>query len=144
MEAICKADSRAKAYDAAEIAALKCGDELPKVGFRGIYGVWFFGLLKEVIRTIGKERFGVDLGNMMHVYVDVEPKTISDGVHAITVYSHECRLYKWLAQGYHRGLVVLNDDVGGNQAAEVYLESRTWSWMLSDEYKARLPSGNSG
>ncbi|MBT0664513.1 hypothetical protein KI809_09395 [Geobacter pelophilus] len=118
-------------------AAEKGGGVVPKIGFHDIYGVWFSGLFKEIIITIGKERFGIDLGNMMHVYVDVA-KTIADGVHDITVYGHECRLYKWLAQGYHRGLVVLKDDVRGNQAAEVYLESRTCSWMLSDEYKAKL------
>jgi hypothetical protein len=35
-----------------------------------------------------------------------------------------------MAQGYHRGLVVLTDDEAGNTEAEVYRQSGTWSWML--------------
>jgi hypothetical protein len=65
---------------------------IPKVGYHDIYGVWFFGQLKGIIRQIGTERFGVELGNMMHVYVDLEPMKIGTGIHDITVYDHPCRL----------------------------------------------------
>jgi len=103
---------------------------IPEVRYHDIYGVWFFGQLKGIIRQIGTERFGIELGNMMHVYVDAEPMKIATGIHDITVYDHPCRLYKWLAQGYHRGLVVLVDDLSGNKDAEVYQQSVTWSWVL--------------
>jgi hypothetical protein len=143
MEAICKADfeRRVKANKAA-MGALEqakkdkkptSGIIVPEVGFNDIYGVWFYGRLKEIILNIGIERFGVDLGKQMHVFVDVEPKKINDGIHDITVYGHPCRLYKWIAQGYHRGLVVLIDDELANRDAEVYRQSGTWSWVLSDE-----------
>lgn len=140
MEAICKADFdlRVKAYKVAEEALEQAKKEkkstsgiiVPEIGFHDIYGVWFYGRLKVFIQQIGVERFGVDLGKMMHVYVDVEPKKISDGIHDIMVYGYSCRLYKWIAQGYHRGLVVLVDDEVGNKDAEVYRLSGTWSWML--------------
>jgi len=143
MEAICKADfeRRVKANKAAmgDLEQAKkdkkptSGIIVPEVGFKDIYGVWFFGRLKEIILNIGTERFGVDLGKQMHVFVDVEPKKIEDGIHDITVYGHPCRLYKWIAQGYHRGLVVLTDDEMANRDAEVYRQSGTWSWVLSDE-----------
>ncbi len=140
MEAICKADFDRKviSYNDA-IASLEqakkakkatSGIIVPDVGFHDIYGVWFFGRLKEIILRVGTETFGVDLGKQMHVFVDVEPKKISAGVHDITVYGHPCRLYKWIAQGYHRGLVVLADDEEANKNAEVYRQSGTWSWVL--------------
>lgn len=140
MEAICKADfeKRVNLYNDA-IAALEqaknakkatSGIIVPDVGFHDIYGVWFFGRLKEIILRVGAETSGVDLGKQMHVFVDVEPKKISDGVHEISVYGHPCRLYKWIAQGYHRGLVVLADDEEANKNAEVYRQSGTWSWIL--------------
>jgi len=143
MEAICKADfeRRVKANKAA-MGALEqakkdrkptSGIIVPEVGFNDMYGVWFYGRLKEIIQHAGIERFGVDLGKQMHVFVDVEPKKINDGIHDITVYGHPCRLYKWIAQGYHRGLVVLTDDEVANRDAEVYRQSGTWSWVLSDE-----------
>ena len=147
MNAICKADydKRTAAYDDA-VKAINMAKEkrmptggiiLPEVGYHDIYGLWFFGELKGIIRQIGTERFGVELGNKMHVYVDVEPVKIATGIHDITVYDHRCRLYKWLAQGYHRGLVVLVDDLSGNNDAAVYMESVTWSWVLPNS-KARL------
>ncbi|MDD2898362.1 MAG: hypothetical protein PHI31_06580 [Desulfuromonadaceae bacterium] len=140
MEAVCKADfeRRVNSYKDA-VAVLNqakkakkttCRIIVPDVGFHDIYGVWFFGRLKEIILHVGIEMFGVDLGKQMHVFVDVEPKKISDGVHEISVYGHPCRLYKWTAQGFHRGLVVLADDEEANKNAEVYRKSGTWSWML--------------
>lgn len=104
--------------------------EPPYDGYFDIYGVWYFGLLKDVVRTIAKERFKVDLNNQMHVFIDSEPKKIADGIHDITAYGHSCRLYKWNAQGYHRGLVVLAEDTQGNADAKVYMDSGTWSWIL--------------
>ncbi|GAM10477.1 hypothetical protein OR1_02766 [Geobacter sp. OR-1] len=109
-----------------------------KVGYEDCYGIWFHGRLIEVIRQIGIERFKVDLGKQMHVFIDREPKKIADGIHELTVYGHPCRLYKWMAQGFHRGLVVLQDDAEGNASAAVYQETRTWSWMLSDKEKKHL------
>jgi len=148
MDAICKADydRRTAAYNdvvkainrAIEKRMPTSGIVIPEVGYHDIYGVWFFGQLKGIIRQIGTERFGVELGEMMHVYVDVEPKKIAAGIHNITVYDHSCRLFKWMAQGYHRGLVVLVDDQSGNKDAEVYQQSGTWSWVLPDDFKARL------
>lgn len=142
MEAICKADfdKRVKAHNDAANALKQAEKEgkstrgiiVPEIGFHDIYGVWFFGQLKEIIRQIGIERFGVDLDNIMHVFVDIEPKKVSDGIVDITVYSHPCRLYKWMAQGYHRGLVVLAGDEEGNSDADMYRRSGTWSWVLKD------------
>lgn len=106
---------------------------IPQIGFHDIYGVWFFGRLKEVIVKTGREHFNTDLTKSMHVFVDVEPKKIPDGIHKCTVYGNECILYKWTAQTYHRGLVVLKDDEPGNQAAQVYMESQTWSWVLDNK-----------
>lgn len=140
MEAICKADydKRVKAYKVVAEALEKAKKErkpigdiiLPEIGFHDIYGVWFFGILKEIIRKIGTEQFGVDLGKQMHVFVDVDPKKINDGIHDITVYGQQCRFYKWMAQGYHRGLVVLANDGAGNNDAEVYRQNGTWSWVI--------------
>lgn len=140
MEAICKADFdiRVKAYKVAEEALEQAKKEkkstggiiVPEIGFHDIYGVWFYGRLTAFIQQNGVERFGFDLRKMMHVYVDVEPKKISDGIHDIKVYGYPCRLYKWIAQGYHRGLVVLDDDEAGNRDAEVYRQSGTWSWVI--------------
>ena len=141
MDAICKADfaKREKAHkdavkaveDAKKKGLPTNGIIVPEIGYHDIYGVWFFGSLKEIIRQIGSERFEVDLGKSMHVFVDVEPKKICVGIHDILVYEHQCRLYKWMAQGYHRGLVVLVDDVVGNKDAEVYRLRGTWSWVVS-------------
>jgi len=108
---------------------------VPKVGYFDIYGVWFFGKLKGIVRDIARTRFNFELQKMTHVYVDVEPKDLADGIHDITVYGHACRLYKWTAQGYHRGLVVLADDECGNAMACIYMKSGTWSWQLKDEDK---------
>ena len=143
MDAICKADfdDREKAHNAAVKAvedAKKKGQPtngiiVPEIGYHDIYGVWFFGKLKEIIQQIGTERFDVELGKMMHVFTDAEPKKINAGVYDITVYGHQCKLYKWMAQGYHRGLVVLVEDEVGNRDAEIYRQSGTWSWVLSLE-----------
>ena len=141
MEAICKPDfdKRVKAYlDAKTLAEaqkkLKKSDQrfitVPEIGFHEIYGVWFFGQLKNDILNKGIECFGVDLKKTMHVFVDTEPKKIEEGIHDIAAYGHSCRLYKWMAQGYHRGLVVLANDEVGNRNAEIYRQSGTWSWIL--------------
>lgn len=140
MEAVCKADfdKRIKAHknavktleQAKKEGKPTSGIVVPEVGYHDIYGVWFFGRLKEIIRLIGNEQFNVVLGKMMHAYVDVEPKKVDDGIHNITVYGYPCNLYKWTAQGYHRGLVVLADDEIGIKNAEVYRLSGTWSWVL--------------
>jgi len=142
MKAICKTDFklRVKAHD----EAIKANDvakkrdkyhqsvNIPEIGFYDIYGVWFYGRLKSIIRQISLEKYEEYIGEQMHVFVDVEPKKISDGIHEVSVYEHPCKLYKWLAQGYHRGLVVLADDELGNKEAEIYRNSGTWSWILND------------
>lgn len=142
MEAICKADydKRVKAKEDSEKEVKRnTSAKAPQIGFHDIYGVWFFGILCGVIREFRLSKFGVNQEKMMHVFVDTEPDKIPDGIHDISVYGHQCRFYKWKAQGYHRGLVVLVDDVWGCVAAQVYMESRTWSWVLNDEDKAKLP-----
>ena len=148
MEAICKADydKRVEAKESAE-KELKQNPsvKVPHVGFHDVYGVWFFGNLRGVVHQIQVSKFGINQEKWMHVFVDAEPKKILDGIHDITVYGRQCRLYKWTAQGYHRGLVVLADDMPDCAAAQVYMESGTWSWVLNDEEKARLaPHTNSG
>lgn len=140
MNAICKPDYdvRLKANIDAEKKIKSAKNEnkstkgiiVPEVGFYEVYGVWFFGQLKESIIKVGLDQFQNDLSKTMHVFVDVKPEKIGDGVHEITVYGHKCRLYKWIAQGFHRGLIVLADDEGGNNKAEVYRQSGTWSWIL--------------
>jgi hypothetical protein len=140
MEAICKADfdirvkehsdSVKEVEDAKKKGHATNGIIVPEIGYHDIYGVWFFGKLKEIVKQIGITRYGIDLGKMMHVYVNVDPKKIDDGVHDITVYGYSCRLYKWMAQGYNRGLIVLADDEAGKQDASVYHQSGTWSWVL--------------
>lgn len=139
MEAICKPDfmNRVKAYEDAEKLRKKAVEDkkstagliVPAVGYHDLYGVWFFGQLKVIIHQVGMNKFDVNLEKTMHVFVDVDPKKISEGIHDIDVYGHSCRLYKWMSQGYHRGLVVLVEDETGNTNAEVYRKSCTWSWM---------------
>lgn len=111
--------------------------------FYEFYGIWFFGRISEVVRHIALEKFGVELGKRMHVFIEPEriekdKPILSDGIHELTVYGHPCKLYKWVAQGYHRGLVVLVEDRQGNASAEIYYESKTWSWLLEDSDKTRL------
>lgn len=140
MEAICKPDYeiREKAHNDAEKAKKMAEKEgkpirgivVPNIGFHDIYGVWYFGRLKETILKIGMKQFGADLEKTMHVFIDVEPEKVGDGIHEISVYGHKCLLYKWMAQGYHRGLVVSADDEEGNNSAETYRQSGTWSWIL--------------
>ena len=140
MEAICKPDfdKREKTHNDADKAKKKAEKEgksskgiiVPGTGFYDIYGVWFFGRLKEIIMKIGIDRFAIDLTKAMHVFINVEPNKVADGIHEITVYDQKCLLYKWMAQGYHRGLVVLADDEEGNINAEAYRQSGTWSWIL--------------
>jgi hypothetical protein len=140
MEAICKADfeKRVKANKEADKLRKKTEKDkkstasiiVPEGGYHDLYGVWFFGRLKAIIQKIGMERFDADLEKTMHVFVDVDPKKISEGIHDIEIYGHSCRLYKWMAQGYHRGIVVLVDDEAGNSDAEAYRKSGTWSWIL--------------
>ena len=140
MDAICKADydKRVTANKEATEALEKAKQSkqatkeisIPAIGFHEIYGVWFFGRMEGIIMQVGTEQFGVNLNNIMHVVVDIDPKKIDDGIHTITVYGHSCKLYKWVAQGYHRGLVVLEDDMPGNVDAESYRQSGTWSWKL--------------
>jgi len=117
---------------------------VPKAGFNDAYGVWFFGQLTDIIKQIVKKRFQNERCDMMHVFIDVEPKKLPDGIHEIVVYGHSCRLYKWIAQGYHRGLVVMGDDDSGNEKARIYMESGTWSWQLNDKDKIRLAAITSG
>ncbi|OGR29069.1 MAG: hypothetical protein A2091_01875 [Desulfuromonadales bacterium GWD2_61_12] len=104
---------------------------VPEIDFYDIYEVWFHGRLVEELQFISRTRFGAPIGDQVHVYLSIEPKKIADGTHDLTVYGLACRLYKWTAQGYHRGVVVLAHDVLGNEESQVYLESRTWSWMIS-------------
>jgi hypothetical protein len=140
MEAICKADYDGRVRRREEVEqklelAKKSGKPtdgivVPMVGYFDCYGVWFSGQLIELVRQVGHRRFKTDLGEMMHVYVDTVPKVIACGIHEMNVYGHKCRLYKWLAQGYHRGLVVLADDQAGNARAERFRQSLTWSWIL--------------
>ena len=143
MEAICKADydKRIKARWHAENLLEQAkkngkpteGITLPIVGFHDFYGVWFSGQLIEIVREVGRKMFKVDLEDSMHVYTDLEPKKVDDGIHEIMVHGHVCRLYKWTAQGYNRGLVVLANDMPGNERAEKFRQSGTWSWrVLSD------------
>lgn len=122
-------------------------DEREKTGARAkfyeFYGVWFYGLLKNMVTQVAYEQFNTNLHNRMHVFIEPErfekdKPILSDGIHDVTVYGQRCRLYKWMAQGYHRGLVVLVDDLQGNAAAEVYYEIKTWSWQLGDSDKLRL------
>lgn len=141
MEAICKADydKRVKSKkDFEKEAKRNSSAAAPLVGFHDIYGVWFFGNLCAVIRQVHVSRFGINQQNMMHVFVDEQPGNIPDGIHSLTVYDHGCRLFKWKAQGYHRGLVALADDMRACAVAQVYLESGTWSWKLSAGDNARL------
>ncbi len=140
MDAICKADfdaretTRKVAEEALENAkkARKKNDGIivPHNPYHDIYGVWYFSELTNFIRQIATNRFGVSLGAMMHVYVDSEPEKVADGIHQISVYGHNCLLYKWMSHGYHRGLIVLEDDKAGNAAAKIYQDSGTWSWVL--------------
>jgi hypothetical protein len=140
MEAICKADYDGRVKARAEMQETlekmrKSGKPIdgiviPYVGFYDLYGVWFSGKLIETIRQVGRKQFKVELGDMMHVYMNVDPEKIECGVHNIDVYGHACRLYKWLAQGYYRGLVVLVDDMPGNARAEMFRQSGTWSWVI--------------
>lgn len=151
MEAICKADfekrENARMDVEQEVERLKKegkpidGVAIPQVGYHDFYGVWFYGSLIDLVRRIGKEQFDVDLGNMMHVFVNLDPNKIPDGINSIKVYSHPCRLFKWKAQGYHRGLVVLEDDEAANANALLYMVSRTWSWLLAEAEQARLVTG---
>jgi hypothetical protein len=111
--------------------------------FYEFYGVWFYGRLAEVIRHSALEKSGVELGKRMDVFIEPEgfekeKPLLSDGIHDVTVYGHPCKLYKWVAQGYHRGLVVLADDRPGNAVAEIYYASKTWGWMMGDSEKTRL------
>ena len=122
---------------------------VPTIGFHDFYGVWFYGHLTKNILQIIKERFEnelkmmkyvaeIRLENMMHVYIDVNPKMLKDGIYEVSVYGTVCRLYKWMAQGFERGLVVHVEDQLANQKAAIYMESGTWSWMLNDSFRQRL------
>lgn len=142
MEAICLADfdARMQAQRVAEEAleqAKKACDEtarivVPEIGYHDCYGIWFSGQLRKIIQRIGSEKFSTDLSDKMHVFMDVEINKIDEGIHALTVYSHQCKLYKWMLQGYHRGLVVLADDMAGNQRVENFRQSGTWTWILPE------------
>lgn len=142
MEAICKADydKRVKAREEAERETERNRPiTVPRVGFHDCYGIWFFGSFCSAISRIQAKRFGVDREKWRHVFLDVDPGKLDNGIHEVTTHGHECLLYFWRAQGYLRGLVVLADDSAGCVAADVYMESGTWSWLLSEEYKAKLP-----
>lgn len=138
MEAICIVDYELK------VKANKTKN-IP-VCFYEFYGVWFAGELQSLISDVVRERFGADIKGRMHVFIKpdlVEKDTpiLPDGNHEIMVYGHACKLYKWTAQGYHRGLVVLADDEKANSIAKVYQESMTWSWILCDTDKMKQPTG---
>ena len=144
---MCKSDYNAqvKAAKTAEkqiVELKKAGKPFSSIKFSPVahheyYGVWFFGQLEEIIRTVSREQFGIELSKQMHVFIDVDPKKkIEDGIHELSVYGRSCRLYKWMAQGCHRGLVVLAEDENANHAAEVYRQSDTWSFMLDTNPKA--------
>ena len=135
MEAVCILDFEQQEQERKESKA--------PARFHEYYGVWFHGLLRGVIRQFACERFGQDLGKRMHVFIEPERiekdgPVLSDGIHEVTVYGHLCRLYKWVADGYHRGLVVLADDEQGNAEAQVFFEIRSWSLMMKAADKARL------
>ena len=137
MEAICIVDYELK------VKANKTKN-IP-VCFYEFYGVWFAGELQSLISDVARERFGADIKGRMHVFikpdlVEKDGPILPDGINEIMVYGHACKLYKWTAQGYCRGLVVLADDEKANLIANVYNESRTWSWILSDSDTARLPT----
>ncbi len=112
--------------------------KIPEIGYNDFYGVWFSGKLEGIIKAASLEQFGEDIGNKMHVFVDADPKKIINGVHGIEVYGHPCRLYRWIAQKFNRGLIVLADDEDAKHNAGVYLESGTWSWQLPEEFKSKL------
>ncbi len=122
MEAICKVDyeKRIKVYNEAKHDKKKVN--VPEIGFYDVYGVWFSGKLIDYIRKVAREEFLTEIGDSMHVYVSIDPnpsgesKGITDGIHNILVYGQRCKLYKWMAQGFHRGLIVLADDVGNGEA----------------------------
>lgn len=109
---------------------------VPKVGFHDIYGVWFHGRIVDALQIIGRERFGAPIGEDNHVFISREPNRIGCGVHEIQVYGMTCRLYKWRAQGYHRGLVVLADDEEGKEYARIRKACRTWSWVIRPRHSA--------
>ena len=148
MIAICKADfdqrEQAKIDAEKELERLKKEGKpvtsvvIPKIAFHEIYGVWFYGKLTRFIQAVALGQFGIEMDKRMHVFIDAEPGGLIDGVYELDVYGHACRLYKWMAQGYHRGLVVLAGDEPGNANALVFMERKTWSWMLNDEQKASL------
>ena len=136
MEAICIVDFEQQEKDREDTGA--------RARFYEFYGVWFHGRLKEIVTLVARERFNIDLHKRMHVFIEPEGfekdnPILSDGIHDVTVYGQSCRLYKWMAQGYHRGLVVLADDRQGNASAEIYYASKTWSWMLEESDKKLLP-----
>ncbi|MDF1553132.1 MAG: hypothetical protein P1P84_08730 [Deferrisomatales bacterium] len=116
------------------------GFSIPGNGFHEVYGVWFAGSLVEALRVIAVERFGVDLEDATHAYMDAPPEDLTAGNHHLTVYGHRCRLYKWKAQGFHRGLVVLAGNALECAAANVYMASGTWSWRLGREEELNLPA----
>lgn len=112
--------------------------------FYEYYGVWFSGTLQEIVRQQAHDLFGVELDKRMHVFIEPEQfdkdkkPILSDGIHEVSVYGHACLLYKWMAQGYHRGMVVLANDRQGNALAQVYYESKTWGWSMNDDDRAQL------
>lgn len=112
---------------------------IPNIGYFDCYGIWFLGDVVDKINILSVKKFGGALGTRTHVYLSVKPDKVGDGIHDLTAYGYKCRLYKWMAQGYHRGLVVSVNDAWANATALAYMESRTWSWILTDELKAALP-----
>ncbi len=97
------------------------------------YGVWFAGTLWLSL----KDKFGDVLNKRANAFIVPDQNVhgrpvLPDGIHELTTYGEPCRLYKWTAQGYHRGLVVLADDEKANAMALKYYESTTWSWILKD------------
>lgn len=107
MEAICMAD-----FNLRRVAKLLLNEpaEMFVDGFHDGDGIWFFGEIKDIIRSISQERFGVPITNQMQVYLDSHPDDIAEGVHNISVYGLPCHLYNWQPQSSFRGLVILASD----------------------------------
>ena len=105
MEAICIAefDQRTKARDQAEKAVKELKDKgnphkhivVPEVGYHDCYGLWFFSSLTDIIRQIAAEKFNEEIGRMMHVYLDLEPKKVADGLHPVGVYRGCCMFHSF-------------------------------------------------
>lgn len=131
MKAICRTEYRSgRLVGDMDDKNLDLKREVAGVIYYDIYGVWFYGELESLINEYLEKRFKENLGSNIHAYVNVKPSSIATGVHDLEVYGHRCRLYKWMAQGCHRGLIVLENNEEDNKSARRFMESGTWSWIL--------------